>query len=311
MLVRLGMSGDAVTSVQQKLADLGLLHGKVDGQFGGGTQASVKAFQLSRGTMASGIVDSATWTALFPGQALPVSPLASRSLIHRCLALTGSFETNHQPPDCFSVLTGDFDGQGISFGVLQWNLGQNTLQGLLKDVFDQQPAMCQGIFHENFGVVQSLGTAPIEQQLAFARSIQTRGAVQEPWQGMLRALGQTQEFQDIQVAQVQDRFASALALCTEYGLQSERAAALMFDIVTQNGGIGQIVKAQILGDFQDGDSEVVKMLVIAKRRAAVAKPAFVNDVLNRKTTIAEGAGTVHGIVYDLEDTFAITLNAIA
>ena len=30
-------------------------------------------------------------------------------------------------------LSGDFDGQGLSFGVLQWNLGQGSLQPLLAD----------------------------------------------------------------------------------------------------------------------------------------------------------------------------------
>jgi hypothetical protein len=50
-------------------------------------------------------------------------PLAGRSL-----ALTGSFETGKLPPDCFSALAGDFDGQGLSFGALQWNIEQGSLQ---------------------------------------------------------------------------------------------------------------------------------------------------------------------------------------
>ena len=313
MLVRLGSSGDAVRAVQQKVIALGLLHGTADGAFGGGTEAAVKVFQKSQGTTPTGIVDGPTWGQLFPGQSPPVSPLLGAPLDYRCLALTGSFETTHQPPDCFSALAGDFDGQGISFGALQWNLGQGTLQGLLQDVFERHPTVCQKIFHEHFATIQSLGTATISEQLAFARSVQNRRVVLEPWQGMMKALGQTREFQEVHVAHVQDRFASALSLCQEYGLQSERAAALMFDIVTQNGGIGAIVKTQILTDFAalgGGDSEVEKMRVIAKRRSAVAKPAFAQDVLNRKLTIAEGHGTVHGLTYDLEDTFALTLKSI-
>lgn len=311
MLVRLGSSGDAVLSIQQKLIGLGLLHGNADGSFGGGTEAAVKVFQKSQGSAPTGIVDPATWGLLLPGQTPPISALAGAPLDYRCLALTGSFETTHQPPECFSALAGDFDGQGISFGALQWNLGQGTLQGLLKDVFEQHPAVCQNIFHEHFATVKSLGTAAIGEQLAFARSVQSRGVIQEPWQGMMKALGRTKEFQDVHVAHVQDRFASALSLIKEYGLVSERAVALMFDIVTQNGGIGSIVKSQILADFAalpGGDSEVQKMRIIAKRRSAVAKPAFINDVLTRKLTIAEGHGTVHGLSYDLEDNFSLTLN---
>jgi hypothetical protein len=49
--------------------------------------------------------------------------------LETALRLTGNFETNGDP---FAQAAGDFDGQGISMGVLQWNLGQDTLQKLVK-----------------------------------------------------------------------------------------------------------------------------------------------------------------------------------
>jgi hypothetical protein len=87
----------------------------------------------------------------------------------------------------------------------------------------------------------------------------------------------------------------------------------MFDIITQNGGIGPIIKAQIQSDFtaisglNHNDSEVAKMRSVANRRAAACKPEFADDVRTRKLTIVEGIGVVHGISYDLENTFCITL----
>jgi hypothetical protein len=235
-------------------------------------------------------------------------------MILRCLALTGSFETGTMQPDCYCGLVGDFDGQGISFGVLQWNLGQGTLQFLLRDAFEKYADVCQNIFHEHFETVKALGQASKSDQLEFARSIQNRGQVNEPWRGMLRTLGRTAEFQKVQAEHASRIFELAEQMCSEYGLVSERAIALMFDIVTQNGGIGPITKAQIQSDFtaivglNHNDSEVAKMRSIANRRAAVCKPAFADDVRMRKLTIAEGTGVVHGINYDLENTFCITLN---
>jgi hypothetical protein len=313
MIVRRGMTGDTVRQIQQRLQQAGALKGPVDGDFGGGSEAAVKSFQKSQGLNPSGAVDAQTWEKLFPGQAAPVNPLVSAPLINRCLALTGSFETGKQPPDCFCGITGDFDGQGISFGVLQWNIGQNSLQDLLKEAFDQHTAVCQDVFHEHFDTVRALGTSPIAQQLDFARSIQTRGVVQEPWMGMLKTLGRTPEFQDVQVQHARKKYNTAVQLCAEYQLESERATALMFDIVTQNGSIGPIVKAQILADYasipagSSEASEVARMQSIANRRAAAARTEFINDVRIRKLTIAEGTGTVHGIFYDLEETFGITL----
>ena len=81
------------------------------------------------------------------------------------------------PPDCFCGVAGDFDGQGISFGALQWNLGQGTLQPLLSEMFEQHESVCRDIFHENFEVVTALGDSSREEQIGFARSIQNRANI--------------------------------------------------------------------------------------------------------------------------------------
>ena len=57
----------------------------------------------------------------------------------------------------------------------------------------------------------------------------------------------------------------------------------------------------------DKKDQVARMRIIANRRAAAARPEFVNDVRVRKLTIAEGQGTVHGIPYDLEEQFGLRL----
>jgi hypothetical protein len=49
---------------------------------------------------------------------------------------------------------------------------------------------------------------------------------------------------------------------------------------------------------------------VANRRAAASRPAYVNDVRNRKLTIANGHGVVHGRRYDLAGQYGITLAPI-
>ena len=95
---------------------------------------------------------------------------------------------------------------------------------------------------------------------------------------------------------------------------SERAAALMFDIKVQNGSIGSTVKARITGDFgalpqgiSEEEAEVLKMRIIAERRAEAAKGPWIEDVRARKLCCANGRGTVHGIDYDLDRQFGIRL----
>jgi hypothetical protein len=253
---------------------------------------------------------------MFPGTPPPVSEIASRSLSQRCLALTGSFETGKYPLDCFSGITGDSDQMGLSFGALQWNVGQGTLQPLLTQMFQQHLDVARNIFHEHLDTVIALGTAQRCDQLAFVRSVQIRGVLQEPWQGMLITLGRTPEFQAIQTQHACQIFQQALQMCGAYGLLSERAVALMFDIATQCGSITAIVRAQIMADFThlaqpDSANEVAKMCMIANRCAAAADPKYVDDVRTRKLTIANGTGNVHGIEYDLEGVFGLTLNPFA
>jgi len=314
MTIRPGMSGDTVKRIEEFLMGLKLYTGPCDSSFGGGVSAGVKSYQNQQGIAPSGVVDPATWARMFPDEPPPVSEVASRPLAERCLALTGSFETGKYAPDCFWGVTGDFDGMGISFGALQWNVGQGTLQPILAQMFDQHADVARNVFHEYFDTIAALHTAPLADQLTFARSVQNRGALQEPWQGMLGALGRTPECQSIQASHANNIFQQSLQMCSDYGLLSERAAALMFDIATQGGSITSIVRAQIMAGFaqlpasEPGGNEVARMCIVANCRAAASVAKYVDDVRTRKLTIANGTGTVHGIFYDLDDMFGLTLN---
>jgi Uncharacterized protein conserved in bacteria (DUF2272) len=52
-----------------------------------------------------------------------------KSWLKKALEITGDFETSGNP---FSGVTGNFDGMGISCGVLQWNIGKESLQPLIQ-----------------------------------------------------------------------------------------------------------------------------------------------------------------------------------
>lgn len=316
---RLGSSGEEVVKIQKRLKDLGLYTGALDGRFGGGTESAVKAFQTRENLEADGIVGSVTFQALL-GKKAPAEPaIASEPLERRCLALTGTFETSTVAPGCFSCVTGDFDGQGISFGALQWNFGQGSLQPILERMLRNHREVMETVFHEHLPRLEQALRGDKATVMRFARSIQDpiRRRVQEPWLGMFKALGRTPECQDIQTEMAMDNHRRARKLAQEYGLRSQRAVALMFDILVQNGSISTVVKRQILKEFEGlsknlaaDELEVRKMRIIATRRAAVAKPEFVKDVRNRKLCIANGEGTVHGIPFVLSEQFGIGLEAV-
>jgi murein L,D-transpeptidase YcbB/YkuD len=63
-LLKEGSSGPLVKQLQQRLKEKGLNPGTIDGVFGLGTKAAVRAFQKANKLEADGIVGQQTWKAL-------------------------------------------------------------------------------------------------------------------------------------------------------------------------------------------------------------------------------------------------------
>lgn len=317
---RRGSKGPEVERIQTRLRDLGLYRGPIDGDFGGGTESAVRAFQRGEGLGVDGVVGPNTWGRLLAQEEIPEPEMASQSLARRCLALTGSFETGCPVPECFAGLSGDFDGQGISFGALQWNLGQGSLQPLLKEMDEVHPDVMEEVFDAHYPELQAVLASSRAEQLEWARAIQDphRFLLFQPWRGFFKTLGRREEFQQIEVKYAGRLYRSALSLRRKYGLRSERAVALLFDIKVQNGSIPGRVHAQIERDFASLDpeleanaAEAARLRIVANRRAEASNPRWVEDVRRRKLTIAEGRGTVHGYHYVLEEQYGIGLEPFA
>jgi hypothetical protein len=315
---RLGSLGAEVRRIQERLRELGLYAGAVDGRFGGGTDAAVRAYQKANRLAVDGVIGPETWGRLFGPKKVPRPAIASESLPYRCLALTGSFETGAPPPDCFAGLAGDFDGQGISVGVCQWNLGQKSLQPLLAQMDADHRPVLKAILGDRYPELVAVLAAPHEEQLAWARSIQTpKHQLHEPWRGFFKALGRTVQFQQAQVKAADKLFRIGLKDCTAFGLVSERAAALLFDIYVQNGGFRATTRAAIAGALARLPSaggwkavEQARMKVIANLRADASLPQWREDVRQRKLAIAEGNGVVHGRAYDLDQDYGLALRKV-
>ncbi|MEM1289895.1 MAG: peptidoglycan-binding protein [Cyanobacteria bacterium P01_H01_bin.162] len=62
--LRIGMTGPAVSRVQETLDSRGFYEGAIDGIFGPATEAAVQDFQASVELVADGVVGPATWQAL-------------------------------------------------------------------------------------------------------------------------------------------------------------------------------------------------------------------------------------------------------
>lgn len=315
MIIRLGSRGEYVVIIQKRLKKLNYYRGPNDGIYGGHTELSVKSFQKALNLTADGIVGSITWKALF-NKKLTNPKKIKHSLDYKCLALTGSIETGYFIPDCFAGLSGNFDNQGMSFGALQWNFGQESLQPLLKEFNSKYPDLIKSIFGDKLQSLLNILDMPNYKGIEFAINIQhpIKHFILEPWRGMFKALGRCDEFQQIEVDYAKNIFDRALRMSKEYTLRSERSIALMFDICVQNGSIQNTLKPKILADYallkdikNANALEVSKMGIIIDRRLEKVSPRWREDVRARKYTIANGQGFIHGIQYDLASQFDINL----
>lgn len=317
---RLGATGPEVKQIQARLAELGLYRGPLDADFGGGTEAAVVAFQRTRQLGSDGAVGDDTWRALFAGDPPAAPAFHDKPLSYRALVLEATIETDLPAPDCFAALVGDFDGQGFSFGALQFAFAAGSFGELVAQVDATHPGLVDDLFHANAASLRMAIAAGRDGRVAWAQTIQEPNghAIFEPWRGLIRSFGRTPECQDAQVKSAEGRWLKALGMCREYGLWSERGAALMFDIVVQNGSISPDVKQQILGDVERlprtlsrADAEVERMKIVGRRRAEASNPRWVPQVLARKLMIATGIGTVHGRPFDLEADYGLRLVAFA
>jgi len=193
-ILKRGSSGKRVIEVQRALQEAGFLNGGVDGLFGSDTEAAVKSFQRRSGLAADGMVGPTTWARLFPIK-------ITADLSTRSLALTGTFETGQLASGCFATVAGNFDGQGISYGALQWNFGQGTLQPLLKEMMAAHPDIMADIFGPDLDALQQAVNGSKQDALDFANTIQhtSRYVLLPEWKSRFNRLGLTPEFQAIEV----------------------------------------------------------------------------------------------------------------
>lgn len=244
----------------------------------------------------------------------------------RALRVTNLFETGGTRALGFDRVTGNFDGQGISFGVLQWNIGTGSLQPLLLTYRSRQPSRFAAIFGADavaFGELLRTRKGEttrqaVARQLAWARTVADRRTVHAPWLERFRRLGREPAFQAIQLEAIRGRLAKAWKYMRQLGLSSERALVLMFDLVTQQGGAwldargtnrrarlsaAIAAKTRSLGRAL---TEREKLEQIARTVAATTGTRFRDRVLQRKMAIVDGTTRVRGLRAGLDATFGIS-----
>ena len=289
-----GLNGAIARDIQANLLKQGFFAGDhdtfIDGDFGGRTVAALTQMQSARSLPQTGAVDDATW-----GQ-LTVEPIPT--LFERCLGLTASFEGNG-----YTHIEGNFDGAGLTWGIIGFTLSNGEIQGLLREIEQAAPGTLLRVLGADLATQWAMHVAqPLAQQLAWADSISTgpnKLGLPPAWVDAFRRLGEEPLVQRLQMHHAYDSyFVPAAATASALGLSTELGLALCFDCHVQNGR-ARVLAVQDLQRAGRAATQAQQRAAFARAVASHASAAYQGDVLTRKLAVATGAGTVHGRVYTL------------
>ena len=234
------------------------------------------------------------------------------SIFDLCLKITSAFEGAD-----FGTITGNFDGMGMSAGILQFNIGTGSLQTyILNHINPVSLKMPLSI--------EPLIRLPKEQALGWHKDncLDANGRLKPEWRRAWQELMTRPDVIDLQKKACMRYFQRAREIAGALGFPREnpRAMAWAYDVAVQSWSLGidpptvnreqaqnvislygpenfMIWQAQRLTDDQ------VRLVIASHLRALKCNPRWRNDFFIRKCTIAVGVGIVHKTRHDFRRLF--------
>ena len=252
--------------------------------------------------------------------------MSQQETLETCLQISGSFE-NGDP--AYDAITGNFDGMGMSVGILQWCAGAGSLSLLLQKTIQNSSTEAINAFFGNGENVASIAQMGAQQAKQFVITTfmtdgmhLTQQAIQD-WQQLLQSDACIAAQLDLAVNGV---LAKGMNLASQYTQTSNmRDIAFFFDVVTQSGGMSnsrgavpplvdpsqstwqqavqfaQTKSAKSAAHWSEvcqTDAQAKLLLHYAYQRALLSRPEYIWAAFSRRGTIACRGGVVNGGWFD-------------
>ena len=234
------------------------------------------------------------------------------SIFDLCLRITSTFEGAD-----FGTVTGNFDGMGVSVGILQFNIGTGSLQTYILNHVD--PIAC------DFPVpINPLITLPKDQALSWFKdvAIDAKGKLKSEWRQAFRNFMVRPDVVALQKQACMRYFQRAREIAGALGFSHQNARAMVwaYDLAVQSWSL-RIERPEasrqqaenilslygtenmMLWQSQQLTDDQVRLVVASHRRALLCTPEWKNDFFTRKCTIAVGVGIVHKTKHDFRKIF--------
>ena len=247
-----------------------------------------------------------------------------RAALEIALNISGSFEGG----DAWANISDNFDGQGVSLGLLNQNLGQGSLQPMLIRLRDEHLETLKALLSPEHldsllamlaewrsaaadestpGPLSALdnpeerggpvATAANKASVDWAvANLYVEGGFAPLWKGELKALASSRDYVSIQIAAAVAAHDRAVAVEKPVGVRELRDYLFLYDVYVQNGGL----YAQDLADYADYVKKTpeagatARLEELLELRLRHVRKQYVADVRSRKLAIIRGTGSVHG-----------------
>jgi hypothetical protein len=231
------------------------------------------------------------------GNGVPCMPL--RESIELALRISGGYEGRSMLD--YHALADDFDQQGTSFGLIQWNFGQGTLGPALLKMFNGDNITFSKCFPNNTDyatLINALTQSDKEAQLAWAREIVRTNRA--GWKQAFNNLGSVPKFQEIQLREaasyhtnvqrcIKDMRAISPSLMKEIDALTY---ITLYDLCVQQGGLEKgntliDIKNRVRTETPLTQKHLLQICV--QERAKSASGRWAADCMSRRMGIIEGS----------------------
>lgn len=208
----------------------------------------------------------------------------------------------------YEALAGDFDGQGMSFGLIQWNFGQGTLGPVLQAMRSEDEAAFDNCFDPVLNLSDlkaALDAGSNVQQKNWAISAQSLH--REAWRKSFKELGKVERFQKIQLRLAANYHNNVMSCIEQMRRLSpslmEKVELLtyvaLYDLCVQQNNLYRakdVIQSEFPSQLLSTQKDLLKFVCI--KRAELARDDYVSDCLSRRLGIIQKStytATAHGI----------------
>ena len=199
----------------------------------------------------------------------------------------------------YAALADDFDGQGTSFGLIQWNFGTNSLGPLLKKMLAANAAAFASCFSPSADYATlkaALDANNKADQLKWARGLikDDRGA----WSEAFKAIGSNPAFNRIQLEQASAKYhPPVVSIITRLREMSPtlmaavefRSYAALFDLCVQQGSADKAMDAiKSRATLEKPETQRALVEIVIVERGRTAKAEWASDCISRRMGVLSG-----------------------